>query len=104
MLNSARLKELRQRHGYTHQTLAGALGLSAKQVWRYEAGQSDPTSEVVTKMANLFGVTADYLLGLSNNAIPEVSENNLSLREQTIILTLRRGDKLGAIRLIAAEE
>ncbi len=104
MLKGDRLRQLRQEQGYTHETLAKALGLSMKQVWRYEAGQSDPTSEVVSRMAVLFGVSADYLLGLSDSPAMNPAERSLTPRELAVLTALRRGDKLTAIRAIVNED
>ena len=103
MLRRERLRQLRLERSYTHETLAQAMQISAKQVWRYEAGESDPTSEVVTRMAKVLTVSADYLLGLTDTSTPDLSESDLSPQEQAIILALRRGDRLGAIRAIVAE-
>ena len=103
MLQRERLRQLRLERSYTHEKLAEALGISAKQVWRYEAGESDPTSEVVTRMAKVLAVSADYLLGLTDKETPDLSQSRLSAQEQAVILALRRGDKLAAIRAIVGK-
>src|SRR5690349_16505012 len=100
MLRRERLRQLRLERGYTHETLAQTMQIRAKQVWRYQAGESDPTSEVVTRMAKVLAVSADYLLGLTDTSTPDLNESSLSLQEQAIILALRRGDRLWAIRAI----
>jgi transcriptional regulator with XRE-family HTH domain len=103
MLRSDRLKYLREQHGFTRQTLATALSLSEKQIWRYEAGRSDPTSAVVAKIAQILNVSTDFLLNLTDVPLTSLSENDLSPEEKEIVLALRRGDKLGAIKMILNE-
>lgn len=104
MLSSERLRALRQAKGLTHEALAEKLNLNPKQIWRYEANQTQPNGEIVARMARLFGVSTDYLLGISDEPIPDLTENSLSKEERFIITSLRQGKKLKAIRAIVKDE
>jgi transcriptional regulator with XRE-family HTH domain len=57
-----RLTQLRKAKGLTRQALADAIELHISQLKRYEAGTSQPTLEVLRKLAVVLGVSADVLL------------------------------------------
>ena len=103
MLRGDRLRAMRHRKGYTHEQLAEQLGLNAKQIWRYESGKTDPSGAVVTRIARLFEVSSDFLLGLTDEPVAAMLENNLSDEERSVITAMRQGDRLAATRLIVAE-
>jgi transcriptional regulator with XRE-family HTH domain len=46
--------------------MADFLELTERTYRAYEAGDIDPPSSKTTKLAEYFGVTTDYLLGLKN--------------------------------------
>lgn len=54
----------RIRHRMTNEDLATKLNVNPRTIRRWQSGITEiPVSKVVT-MTSLFGVTADYLLGL----------------------------------------
>lgn len=57
-----RLAALRKQKGLTQQALADAIGLHISQLKRYEAGTSQPTLDVLRKLAIALSVSADVLL------------------------------------------
>lgn len=61
-----RLKELRLSAGMNQSKLAEALGISRQSVTLYENEERTPDIKVLVKMAGYFGVTSDYLVGLSD--------------------------------------
>lgn len=104
MLSGERLRELRQARGFTHERLAELLNLNPKQIWRYETNQTDPNGEIVARMARLFEVSTDFLLGVSDDPMPGLTQDVLSPGERFIIASLRQGQKLKAIRAIVDDE
>lgn len=60
---SNRLKELRKEKGYTQKELANLLGIAQTTIANYEQGTRIPDTEKLNKIADLFDVTLDYLLG-----------------------------------------
>lgn len=60
------LKELRRRTGITQKELADKLGLSKAAVSYYEQSLRSPSPEILIKIAEVFHVTTDHLLGLEN--------------------------------------
>lgn len=61
-----RLKELRLNAGYTQTELGEKLGLSNGAIGLYEQNKRAPTNETLKKMATLFKVPIDYLLGFDD--------------------------------------
>lgn len=61
-----RLKELRIERGITQAQLSKATGLSRSVIGYWEGGKKRPTSTAIITLAKFFGVTSDYLLGLSD--------------------------------------
>ena len=77
-----RLKQLRLREGYTQQQLADKLGVTKSVVSYYELQERYPSPEVLTKLASVFHVTTDYLLGLEKGEMLDLS----GLDEEDIII------------------
>lgn len=58
-----RLYELRKEKNVLQQTVADAVGISRQAYGLYETGKREPDLETLSKIADYFGVTVDYLLG-----------------------------------------
>lgn len=100
MFRGDRLRELRLQRGYTHQELATILDIAYPQVYRYESGKNEPSAGALDRMANVFHVSVDYLLGRTDNPVPEVNPDGLSEREQRAIAAWRQGNIREAVREI----
>lgn len=57
-----RLANLRHTRGLTQVQLAEAVALHVAQIRRYEAGTSQPTLDVIRRLATTLNVTADLLV------------------------------------------
>jgi transcriptional regulator with XRE-family HTH domain len=57
-----RLAALRKERGLTQQALADAVNLAVLQIRRYEGGTSQPTLDVIRRLAIALGVSADMLV------------------------------------------
>lgn len=57
-----RIKKLRKEKGWTQLKLAEQLNITDKAVSKWEAGEGNPDIVLLPKLAELFGVTIDYLL------------------------------------------
>ena len=64
---SERLKELRQNKGMSQIALAKELGVSSRNYQRYEYGEIEAPVSTILAAVNFYNVSADYLLGLSDN-------------------------------------
>ena len=62
MFNNNKLSSLRKNKGYNQEQLANKLNVSPSTIGMWEQGRRQPDNETVKKLANLFGVSTDYLL------------------------------------------
>ena len=62
-----RLKELRKEKGLSQKALAQALGYNQSMICFLENRVNEPTESAIRKAALFFEVSADYLLGLSDD-------------------------------------
>ena len=60
------IKELRERAGVSQAVLAKRVGVTRSAVNAWEMGLSIPTTQYVAQLAQLFHVSADFMLGLDN--------------------------------------
>jgi len=65
-----RLKELRERRGLSQYKLAELLGVSPSTVAAWEVGRNEPSYDMLRKIADVFEVSVDYLLGKTDEPIP----------------------------------
>ena len=68
-----RLKALRLGQKLTQQQLATRLGVTKSIVSYYESGDRYPSYDVLIKIAGLFHITTDQLLGLERQRMIDVS-------------------------------
>jgi len=61
-----RLRELREQRRLTQGGLALKLSVSQSTLSAYEVGERTPDLATLIAIANFFGVSLDYLVGLSN--------------------------------------
>lgn len=78
-----RVLELRKHRGWKQNELGKKLGTSGVVVGRYERGEMMPSIEVAQKVAQVFGVTVDYLVG--EQQVPNLlSQSDMVERWSTI--------------------
>ena len=61
-----RIKELRTQRKITQEELGNIINVQKAAVSKYELGRAVPSTDVLTKLANYFNVSVDYLLGRTN--------------------------------------
>ena len=81
-----RLKELRNKFGYTQSELAKKLSLTRASVNAWEMGLSSPSTPFLVELSGLFHVTTDYLLGLDECIT--IRTDTLTDREISVILNM----------------
>ena len=72
-----RLRELRKSRGWTQQQLADQVGIERAIIGNYELGLHYPAMPVLAKLAQVFQVSADRLLGLHEAEKVEVQDRRL---------------------------
>ena len=62
MILADKIMNLRKKNGWSQEDLAGMLGVSRQSVSKWESAQSMPDLNRILQMAELFGVSTDFLL------------------------------------------
>lgn len=87
-----RLKVIREARNLTQDELAARLNFGQSQMTKYENGKSEPTPEIIVRMARELEVTTDYLLGLVNKPNERLQEEDLTPTEHKVLSAFRHGD------------
>lgn len=82
------LTELRKQKGYTQISLAEKLNYSDKAISKWEKGTSLPSIDVLLDLANLYGVTLDYLVKEGDSKEKKLLKNDNVKRRNHILITL----------------
>ncbi|KAA9302299.1 MULTISPECIES: helix-turn-helix domain-containing protein [Aerococcus] len=61
-----RLKALREEKGYTQKDLANLISANYETVRGWDYGKSLPKHEMLARLAKLYNVSIDYILGQTN--------------------------------------
>lgn len=64
---SERLKEIRKQCNFTQKQVADGINVKEAQYQKYEYGYNKPAYDLIIKLCNYLNVSADYLLGLSDD-------------------------------------
>ena len=65
-----RIRNLREDRDLTQQELADFLNCTQACYSHYESGRRDIPTEVLSRLADFYGVSIDYLLGRTNQKTP----------------------------------
>lgn len=95
-----RLKALRKEKGLTQEQLAAIIGVERSSIGKYE-GKSKiiPSDDVKYRIAELFGVTVDYLMGYTDNRQP-IDPSSTSTDEARLLGMFRNLNTTGQARLL----
>ncbi|GHV97852.1 hypothetical protein lacNasYZ03_11290 [Lactobacillus nasalidis] len=96
---STRLTYLRERQGWTKTRVAQSLGMSLQKYANYEYGSREPDLETISKIAALYDVSTDYLLGREK---PEKREIDLAKDPEVLLYNGHKvsPDDMGIIKAI----
>lgn len=82
-----RLKKLRKQKKLTQTELANLLNISHGAIAMWETDKRQPDNDTLVRLANFFGVSVDYLLGVSNTEELEYTEDEKELFDLIMQLT-----------------
>jgi len=82
-----RIRDLRKQKRMSQTELAKSAGVSQTTVTAWETGKAEPSSSAVSKLADIFNVTTDYLLGRPNKQ--ETKKDDVELSDDDVIMTWR---------------
>lgn len=91
-----KLKELRNQNKMTQQQLAVQIGVSKSVISYYELQERIPSPEILLKLASVFHVSTDYLLGVSNDKALDVSgleEEDIAVLSSMVSLLRKKNIK-----------
>lgn len=74
-----RIKSLRKKENLTQKQLAEKIGVSQRMIGYYESEERFPPHDVLTKLADCFSVSADYLLG---RAVTDETKKQLAPKDE----------------------
>lgn len=87
-----KLRELRRKQNWTQSQVAQRTGGTASVVSAYENGIRQPSYEVLIKLARLYNVSSDHLLGISGRRLPDsqylISLDRLTPAKISLVLQL----------------
>ena len=100
-----RIQELREASGLTQTALAKKLGLSRSAINAWEMGISVPSTRYVVELAQLFRVSADYILEIGHSETIDISF--LDYEDKELVYGLLRHfqrSRQGSMRLSRKEQ
>lgn len=62
-----RLRELRESKNLSQTELAEIIHMSQTGYSKYEVGENDIPTDILIQLAHFYGVSIDYLLGITDN-------------------------------------
>lgn len=72
-----RLYDLRKDAGLTQDDLSAIIHVNKHSISSYERDKSEPPDEIKIRIAGYFGVSIDYLLGVTDNPNPRIEGRNV---------------------------
>ena len=99
-----RLRSIREKRNLTQDELAARLGFGQSQMTKYENGKSEPTPEIIVRLARELSVTTDWLLGLVDTPDEHLQEEDLSPDERKLLSAFRRRDWRDGWKIFAETE
>ncbi len=84
-----RLENVRTKLGLTRSEAAAVLGMSAMGYGRYERGERTPSYQTLQFIAETFGVSYDYLVGVKKTPAPD--RIVISKKEEPELFALVKG-------------
>ena len=86
---SETMSELRRKKGASQRTAASELGISQALLSHYENGAREPGLDFVCRACEYYGVSADYLLGRTDEPGGETAPRLHALAEELRALAAR---------------
>lgn len=100
-----RFRECREQRGIAQKNVAISLGVKAPSVSEWENGRSNPSLDNLIALADLFGVTTDYLLGRDNRMMDVKTDlkdgDSFSTGEMALITAFRQLNAKGKEKALA---
>ena len=76
-----RLRELRKKNNVSQEKLGEYLGVTNTAIYSWEINSNQPSIETLTKLAEYFNVTTDYLLGFNQDDLDKIAKLKSACQE-----------------------
>jgi len=93
------IRSLRKEKHISQTRLSTELEVSQETISAYENGRHFPSAKSLIRLRELFGVSIDYILGLTDQRYPNIQRSDLAEDEQLLLHTYRKMDSEGKQRL-----
>lgn len=87
-----RLKELRKQKKWTLAKLSEKTHIAINTLSQYETGKREPSFDILFKLAEIFNVSVDYLLGRDKQQ-NQLTNNETQIKPNTIVVFGRNEGK-----------
>ena len=94
-----RLRNLRERRGWSQREMSRLCDFGEGQIRKYENEESDPSATHLKRIAELLNVSADFLLGMSDDPQRTPQSSTPDEDETQILKTFHDEGWTGVIRL-----
>lgn len=102
------LKQIRKANKFTQQDLADAVGIERSTYASYETGRNKPDVILLKRIANVFGVSSDFILEIDTSKKFNMSDANVSYKKNgsQLISALSKDEKtvLAQYRLLSEDK
>lgn len=104
------IRELRKNKKMSQSELGKFVGVSQTTVTAWETGRAEPSSTYVSKLADLFNVSTDYLLGRSDKEkkpyyeLTDKEKKDIALQAEKLMEGIESGENLNFYGEPATEE
>lgn len=80
-----KLKELRENAKLTQEAFGEMFGVTSNAVYSWEKGKTQPSIEVIKKIAKYYDVSVDYLFGFTQEDMTKIKQLNQVAREAGLL-------------------
>lgn len=93
------IRSLRKEKHISQTRLSTELEVSQETISAYENGKHYPSTKSLIRLRELFSVSIDYILGLTDQRYPALQRSDLAEDEQLLLYTYRKMDSAAKQRL-----
>lgn len=97
------IKQLRLERGWSQQDVADRVGRNKMTISQYESGQRRPSFDMIEKLAEVFHVDLNYLLGFTDKISRPAGDQTDPDANKYLAVTLAEIDLIEAYRHAGAE-
>lgn len=100
LVTAQRIRSLRAKSGMVQKELAAAMNLKHSTLASYETGGREPSLHTITRFAEFFGVTTDYLLGFESQSEAGSKRSQLDSDLEEEVTRLSERDKAAILAFV----